>query len=69
MIIVIQLILYCLLFTAMVALAVRGGAIDGLYFYPKTVQERAFEIGLTTKESMVKKRKVFMTASLSIRYG
>lgn len=62
MIIVIQLILYCLLFTAMVALAVRGGAIDGLYFYPKTVQERAFEIGLTTRESMVKKRKVFMTA-------
>ena len=62
MIIVIQLILYCLLFTAMVMLAVRGGAIDGLYFYPKTVQERAFEIGLTTKESMVKKRKVFMTA-------
>ena len=62
MIIVIQLILYCLLFTAMVALAVRGGAIDGLYFYPQTVQERAFEIGLTTKESMVKKRKVFMTA-------
>ena len=61
MIIVIQLILYCLLFTAMVALAVRGGAIDGLYFYPKTVQERAFEIGLTTRESMVKKRKVFMT--------
>ena len=62
MIIVIQLILYCLLFTAMVALAVRGGAIDGLFFYPKTVQERAFEIGLTTRESMVKKRKVFMTA-------
>lgn len=62
MIIVIQLILYCLLFTAMVALAVRGGAIDGLYFYPKTVQEKAFEIGLTTRESMVKKRKVFMTA-------
>ena len=62
MMIVIQLILYCLLFTAMVALAVRGGAIDGLYFYPKTVQERAFEIGLTTRESMVKKRKVFMTA-------
>ena len=62
MMIVIQLILYCLLFTAMVALAVRGGAIDGLYFYPKTVQEWAFEIGLTTRESMVKKRKVFMTA-------
>ena len=41
--------------------AVRGGAIDGLYFYPKAVQERAIDIGLITKETMQKKRKVFMT--------
>lgn len=61
MIILIQLILYCLLFTAMVRYAVRGDAIDGLYFYPKPVQERAIEIGLTTTEVMQKKRKVFMT--------
>ncbi len=60
-IIIIQLILYCALFTAMVKYSVRVGAIDGLYFYPKTVQERAFEIGLTTKETMQKKRKAFMT--------
>ncbi len=59
--IVIQLVLYCALFTAMVKYSVRGGAIDGLYFYPKTVQERAFEIGLMTNEDMQKKRKVFMT--------
>ncbi|WP_242876790.1 hypothetical protein [Butyrivibrio sp. ob235] len=57
----IQLILYCLLFTVMVKYAVRGGAIDGLYFYPKPVQERAFEIGLTTREIMQKKRRIFMT--------
>lgn len=56
-----QLILYCLLFTLMVKYAVRGGAINGLYFYPKTVQERAIEIGLITKESMQHKRKIFMT--------
>ena len=61
MIILIQLIFYCVLFTAMVKYAVRGGAIDGLYFYPKAVQERAIEIGLTTREVMQKKRKVFMT--------
>ncbi len=59
--IVIQLILYCLIFTGMVRFAVRGGAIDGLYFYPKPVQERAIEIGLTTKETVIKKRKHFMT--------
>lgn len=44
MIILIQMVLFCLLFTAMVMYAVRGGAIDGLYFYPKAVQERAIEI-------------------------
>ena len=38
----IQLVLYCLLFTGMARYAVRGGAIDGLYFYPKAVQGRAF---------------------------
>ena len=56
-----QLILYCLLFTLMVKYAVRGGAINGLYFYPKTVQERAIEIGLTTEQTMRQKRRIFMT--------
>ena len=59
--IALELILYCLLFTMMVRYAVRGGAIDGLYFYPKIVQERAIEIGLTTKEVMQSKKKIFMT--------
>lgn len=59
--IVLQLILYCLLFTLMVRYAVRGGAIDGLYFYPKAVQDKAIEIGLTTREAMSRKRKLFMT--------
>ena len=59
--IALELILYCPLFTMMVRYAVRGGAIDGLYFYPKIVQERAIEIGLTTKEVMQRKKKIFMT--------
>ena len=41
MIIAIQLILYCLLFTAMVRFAVREGAVGGLYFYPKTVDRKS----------------------------
>lgn len=44
----------------MVRLAVRKGAIDGLYFYPKAVQERAFEIGLSDRETMKRKRTGFM---------
>lgn len=59
--IIIQLILYCLLFTAMVRIAVRGGAVNGLYFYPKPVQERAYEIGLTDRETVKRQRRRFMT--------
>jgi len=66
MIIVFQLILFCLLFTLMVRFSVRGGAIDGLYFYPKVVQERAYEIGLTTRETVKKKRTVFMTGFYTV---
>ena len=58
---VLQLVIYCLIFTFMVRYAVRGGAVDGLYFYPKPVQERAIEIGLATQETIKKKRKIFMT--------
>ena len=57
---VFQLLLYCALFTLMVMFAVRGGAIDGLYFYPKPVQERAYEIGLTDRNTVRRKRKIFM---------
>ncbi len=60
--IVLQLCLYCLLFAAMVRYSVRGGAINGLYFYSRAVQERAYEIGLTDRETVKQKRKRFMTA-------
>lgn len=59
---ILQLILYCLIFTGMVKIAVIGGAINGLYFYPKPVQDRAIEMGLIDRETMNKKRKGFMTA-------
>ena len=45
----------------MVKYSVRGGAIDGLFYYPKPVQERAIEIGLTDRETMNRKRTIFMT--------
>ena len=59
--IVVQLILFCLIFTLMVAYAVRGGAINGIYFYPEPVQERAIEIGLTDAETVKRKKIKFMT--------
>ena len=55
-----QLLLYCALFTLMVKAAVGNNALNGLYFYPKAVQERAFAIGLIDRETVNRKRKRFM---------
>lgn len=59
--IVLQLFLYCVLFTLMVKIGVGNNALNGLYFYPKPVQERVFELGLTDRETVAGKRKRFMT--------
>jgi hypothetical protein len=53
--IILQLILFCALFTLMVKIAVGNNALNGLYFYPKTVQERAFALGLTERETVARK--------------
>lgn len=58
----IQLIIYLLVFTLMVKVAVRDNALNGIYFYPKEVQKRAVEIGLIDEATINKKRKHFMIA-------
>lgn len=58
--IIIQLILYCVLFTLMVKIGVGNNALNGLYFYPKPVQEKVFELGLIDPETVAKKRNRFM---------
>ena len=40
----IQLVAFCLLFTLMVKLGVGNNALNGLYFYPKPVQEKVYEL-------------------------
>ena len=47
-----QLIIYLLVFTLMVKIAVRGNALNGIYFYPREVQKRAVEIGLIDETMM-----------------
>ncbi len=56
----IQLCLFCALFTALVYLFTWGKAVNTLYFYPKPVQERAFEIGLANRVDVARKRKLFL---------
>ena len=60
--ILLQLVLYCLLLVVIVKAAVRDNAVNGLYFYPKAVQEKAFELGLTDRETVRKRRTRCMAA-------
>ena len=64
--IILQLVLFCALFTLKVKIAVGNNALNGLYFYPKPVQEKAYELGLTDRETVAKKRKLFMTAFFAV---
>ncbi len=61
-----QLSIFCALFTLMVKLGVGNNALNGLYFYPKAVQERAFEISLIDRETVSRKRKRFMIPFLLV---
>ena len=64
--IVLQLILFCALFTLMVKIGVGNNALNGLFFYPKPVQEKVYELGLTDRETVAKKRKRFMIAFFAV---
>ncbi|HPX70176.1 MAG TPA: hypothetical protein PLO47_00375 [Bacillota bacterium] len=57
---ILQLIYYCITFS-LVCVLVRGRKpINILCFHPKESQERAFELGLTDKKTMIFKRNVIL---------
>ena len=64
--IIVQLILYCALFTLMVKLGVGNSALNGLFFYPKPVQDKVYALGLTDRETVGRKREHFMTAFFTV---
>ena len=64
--IIVQLILYCALFTLMVKLGVRNYALNGLFFYPKPVQDKVYALGLTDRQTVGRKRKRFMIAFFTV---
>jgi len=62
----IQLMLYCALFTLMVKLGVGNSPLNGLFFYPKPVQEKVYALGLTDRATVAGKRKRFMIAFFAV---
>ena len=64
--IALQLALYCALFTLMVKLGVGNDALNGLFFYPRPVQERVYALGLTDPATVARRRKRFMIAFFGV---
>lgn len=60
MIILVQMILYNLLFLLMVKLGARDNGMNVLYFYPKEYIEEAHNRGLADKDETMQKGKRFM---------
>lgn len=64
MILILQLFLYCLIFFLMVKFAAGNNGINCLYFYPKSYQEKAIELGLADEQRIKRKGKAFMVPFL-----
>ena len=60
MLILVQLVFYCLLYILLVKCAVRDDGRNCLYFYPKEYIEEAERRGIADKKTTMKKGKRFM---------
>ena len=60
MLLVLQNVLFCLLFILLVKCAARNNGLNCLYFYPKEYIEEAHKRGLADKDATMKKGKRFM---------
>lgn len=60
MMLLLQNILYCLLFFVLVKCAVRDNGLNCLYFYPKEYIDEAQKRGIANKDVIMKKGKYFM---------
>ena len=60
MLLLLQIVLYCVLFLAIVKCAARNSGLNCLYFYPAEYIEEAEKRGIADKEATMKKGKKFM---------
>lgn len=61
MLILLQLVLYCLLYILLIKCAAGNSGLRCLYFYPKSYIEEAHRRGIADKDAVMKKGRRFMT--------
>ena len=64
-----QVVLYCLLFTLLVALSYRGNAINIVYFYPKSVIDKVVEFGYTDYKTVKRNKVIFYSLFIILMFG
>ena len=55
MLVLLQIVLYCLLFVVLIKCAVRNSGLNCLYFYPKEYIDEAHKRGIADKNATMKK--------------
>lgn len=64
-----QVVLYCLLFTLLVALSFRENTINIIYFYPKSVIDKVVEFGYTDYKTIKRKKIIFYSLFIVLMFG
>ena len=64
-----QVVLYCLLFTLLVALSYRGNAINIIYFYPKSVIDKVVEFGYIDYKTVKRNKVIFYSLFIILMFG
>lgn len=64
-----QVILYCLIFTILVALSFRGNAINIIYFYPKSVIDKVVKFGYTYYKTIKRNKIIFYFFFIILMFG
>ena len=64
-----QVVLYCLLFTLLVALSFRGNSINIVYFYPKSVIDQVVEFGYTDYKTVKRNKMIFYSLFIVLMFG
>ena len=64
-----QVVLYCLLFTLLVALSFRWNTINIIYFYPKSVIDKVVEFGYTDYKTIKRKKIIFYSLFIVLMFG
>ncbi|MCD7809354.1 MAG: hypothetical protein LUH02_08425 [Erysipelotrichaceae bacterium] len=56
-----EIVIYCLMYMILIKIVKKDNPVNCLFFYPKQVKDKMYELGLADEENINKSEKVFYT--------